>query len=510
MPATAYERLLAHLKRVHYLGTVAGLLGWDEQVNLPPDSADQRAEQLALLAELQHAAAADPVIGELLHALECASVANPECHLLGDTAAEIADGLVVVREARRDYDRVVKLPAAFVSEKARHASAAYHAWAAAKEKSDFSTFAPFLQKHLDLARQEAVFLGWGDRPYDYAIDKHDPGLTAAKLTELFGELQAGLVPLVRAIAASPVRAPSGILKNFPVDAQRAFLHEVTETLGFNYRRGRIDVSLHPFCEGSGADIRMTTRFDADNPLDSLFSSIHETGHGLYEQGLPLAAQGTPLGQNAGMGVHESQSRLWENQVSRSRAFWRYFEPRFREKFPAQLAAVSSDELYLAVNEVAPTLIRVDSDEVHYNLHILLRFELERRLFAGELAVADLPAAWNALSEKLLGLTPTSDRLGVLQDVHWSSGAFGYFPSYCLGNMIAAQLWFTVRKDYPELDADFAKGDFSRLLGWLRTQIHEQGRRFEALELVRRVTGEELTPKYLLRYLQERYAPLYLG
>ena len=509
MTATAYERLVAKLKRAHYLGTVAGLLGWDEQVNLPADSADQRAEQLALLAELQHAAAADPEIGALLAELECSNSAFAQCQPAGDTVPNLADQSVVVREARRDYEQVVKLPAAFVAEKARHSSAAYHAWATAKERADFSAFAPFLQKHLDLARQEASFLGWGDRPYDYAIDKHDPGLTAAKLTELFGELQVGLVPLVRGIAASSVRAKPGIFKNFPVEAQRDFLRVVTEKLGFNYRRGRIDVSLHPFCEGSGADIRMTTRFDADNPLDSLFSSIHETGHGLYEQGLPLAAQGTPLGQNAGMGVHESQSRLWENQVSRSPAFWRFFEPIFREKFPAQLADVSSADLYLAVNEVAPTLIRVDSDEVHYNLHILLRFELERRLFAGELAVADLPSAWNALSEKLLGLTPTSDRVGVLQDVHWSGGAFGYFPSYCLGNMIAAQLWFTVRKLYPELDDDFAKGDFTRLLGWLRTHIHEQGRRYEPLELVRRVTGEELTPKYLLRYLQERYAPLYL-
>jgi carboxypeptidase Taq len=306
-----------------------------------------------------------------------------------------------------------------------------------------------------------------------------------------------------------VRARTDIFKGFPVEAQKDFLREVTERLGFNYRRGRMDVSLHPFCEGSGADIRMTTRFDADHPLDSLFSSIHETGHGLYEQGLPLAAQGTPLGQNAGMGVHESQSRLWENQVSRSRAFWTYFEPRFRKKFPAQLAAISSEELYLAINEVAPTLIRVDSDEVHYNLHIILRFEIERQLFAGELAVADLPAAWNGLSQELLGLTPSSDKVGVLQDVHWSGGAFGYFPSYCLGNMMAAQVWYTVRGLYPDLDADFERGDFSRLLGWLRTNIHEQGRRYDMPELVRRVTGEELTPKYLLRYLQERYAPLYL-
>jgi len=498
----SYSRLVAKLKRVHVLGTVAGLLGWDEQVNLPADSSDQRAEQMALLAELQHAAAADPAIGELLAELE-------KCRQSGGTVSETDDMRVVVREARKDYDRVVKLPAEFVAEKARLSSAAYHGWAAAKAKSDFSAFAPHLEKHLAMAKEEAAYLGWGDRPYDYAIDKHDPGMDAATISALFVELKEGLVPLVRAIAASPVRARADIFKNFPVEAQREFLREVTERLGFNYRRGRIDVSLHPFCEGAGADIRMTTRFDADNPLDSLFSSIHETGHGLYEQGLPLDRQGMPLGQNAGMGVHESQSRLWENQVSRSRAFWKFFEPRLREKFPAQLATVSSEELYLAVNQVSPTLIRVDSDEVHYNLHILLRFELEQRLFSGELAVADLPAAWNALSRELLGLAPSSDKQGVLQDVHWSGGAFGYFPSYCLGNMIAAQLWFTVQKAMPGLEDDFAKGDFSRLLGWLRTHVHEQGRRFDTLSLVRTVTGEELTPQYLLRYLKERYAPLYL-
>ena len=493
----SYERFVAKLKRAHTLGTVAGLLGWDEQVNLPVDSADQRAEQLAVLAELHHTAASDAEIGKLLGKLE------------GGVKPLTADEAVVVREARRDYDRVTKLPAEFVAEKARLSSAAYHAWAEAKSKSDFAAYAPYLEKHLAFAKREAAYLGWGDRPYDYAIDKHDPGMTAEKITALFTELKAGLVPLVLSIAASPVKARTDIFQGFPVEAQRDFLREVTERLGFNYRRGRIDVSLHPFCEGAGADIRMTTRFDADNPLDSLFSSIHETGHGLYEQGLPLTLQGTPLGQNAGMGVHESQSRLWENQVSRSRAFWAFFEPRFRKKFPAQLAAVSSKELYFAVNDVAPTLIRVDSDEVHYNLHILLRFELEQRLFHGDLAVADLPTAWNELSQELLGLTPTSDKVGVLQDVHWSSGAFGYFPSYCLGNMIAAQLWFTVLQTLPGLEADFAKGDFSRLLGWLRKNVHEQGRRYDTLALVRRVTNEDLTPKYLLRYLQERYAPLYL-
>jgi carboxypeptidase Taq len=269
------------------------------------------------------------------------------------------------------------------------------------------------------------------------------------------------------------------------------------------------VSLHPFCEGSGADIRMTTHFDEHNPLNSLFSAIHETGHGLYEQGTLLEHQGTPLGQAVGMAVHESQSRLWENQVARSRPFWRFFEPRFRETFAAQLGAVSSDELYLAVNAVRPTLIRLEADEVTYNLHIVLRFEIEKRLFAGALAVRDLPEAWNALAQELLGLTPANDREGVLQDVHWSGGMFGYFPSYCLGNMMAAQLWYKVRGDLPGLDDDFARGDFSRLLGWLRRNIHEQGRRHDTQELVRVVTGEPLSPQHLLRYLRERYGALYL-
>ncbi|HEY0946010.1 MAG TPA: carboxypeptidase M32 [Opitutaceae bacterium] len=492
---TSYDSLVGQLKRAHILSTVGGLLGWDEQVNLPPDSADQRAEQLALLAELQHAAASAPGIGRALTELEAD-------HTLTD------DQRVVVREARRDYDRVTKLPPEFVAEKARHGSASYHAWADAKARNDFATYAPFLEKHLELARQEAAHLGWGDRPYDYAIDKHDPGLTAAKIEALFTELQRELVPLVRAIAASPVKADTSMLKGFDVDTQRAFLRDVTEKLGFNYRRGRIDVSLHPFCEGSGADIRMTTRFDPDNPLDSLFSSIHETGHGLYEQGLPLAAQGTPLGQNAGMAVHESQSRMWENQVARGRAFWRYFESHYRAAFPGPLAHVSPEGLYLAINAVEPTLVRVDADEVHYNLHILLRFDIERRLFAGTLAVRDLPAAWNALSKELLGLTPPTDREGVLQDVHWSAGAFGYFPSYCLGNMIAAQNWAAAQRALPALEDDFARGDFSRLLAWLRTNIHEQGRRYPALELVRRVTGEDLAPKHLIAYLKERYLSLY--
>lgn len=511
----AYSELLSRLKRAHVLGTVNGLLGWDEQVNLPPDSADLRGEQLALMAELQHAAASDPRLGELLAALEGRNGApgRPGNGLAGTASAQdplTADQQVVLKYSRRDYDRVTKLPPEFVSGKARHSSKAFHAWAESKGKSDFAAYAPFIARHLDLAKQEASYLGYDSAPYDYMIDRHDPGMTAETIGALFAELKQGLVPLMREIVSSPVKSRPGLFQGFSVEQQRAFLRTVTERLGFDYRRGRIDVSLHPFCEGSGADIRMTTHFDEHNPLNSLFSAIHETGHGLYEQGTPLEHQGTPLGQAVGMAVHESQSRLWENQVARSRPFWRFFEPRLREMFSAQLGAVSSDELYLAVNAVRPTLIRVDADEVTYNLHIILRFEIEKRLFAGTLAVADLSAAWNGLAQELLGLKPSNDSEGVLQDVHWSGGMFGYFPSYCLGNMMAAQFWYKAQGDLPGLDEDFARGDFSRLLGWLRRNIHEQGRRHDTRELVKYVTGEALTPKHLLRYLRERYLPLYRG
>jgi len=325
---------------------------------------------------------------------------------------------------------------------------------------------------------------------------------------LFTELKKGLVPLAQEIVSAAEHRPMPPLKGFPVEEQRRFLREVTERLGFDYGRGRIHVSLHPFCSGTGADVRMTTRFKEDEPLDSLFSAIHETGHGLYEQGLPAEHYGTALGVHAGMGAHESQSRLWENQVARSRAFWKFFEPRFRGLFSEQTSTLSSEDLYLAVNAVEPTLIRVDSDEVTYNLHIILRFELEQKLFAGTLAVRDLPEAWKAASRDLLGLEPETDREGVLQDVHGSDGAFGYFPSYTLGNMMAAQLWERVRAVRPNIEDDFGHGNFSWLLQWLRENVHALGRRYPLPELVRRCTGEELSPQPLLRYLRERYETLY--
>ena len=493
---TTYQSLTAELDRLHYLESTLGLLGWDEQVNLPSGSADHRAQESATLADIIHREATHPEIGQWLECLEN-SLANLS-----------REAQTVVREARRDYDRRIQIPSEFVARKANAQSMAYHAWAQARKDSDFEHFSPFLEEQLRLAKEEAAYLGFSVNPYDYHIDQHDPGLTGERIEALFTDLLAGLKPIVDTILGSKFKADPGIFRGFSEAGQESFLRSVVERLGFDFSRGRIDRSLHPFCGGSGADTRMTTRFSEDEPLDSLFGAIHETGHGLYEQGLPQEHLGSALGKHVGMAVHESQSRIWENQVGRSRAFWDFWEPPYRKAFPSQLAGVSSEALYLAINEVRLTPIRVDADEVTYNLHIILRFNLERELFSGDLAVKDLPARWNELSARTVGLTPASQAQGVLQDIHWSGGAFGYFPSYCLGNMLAAQIWRTLQRQIDGLEEDFRMGEFGRLLNWLRRNIHSLGRQFDTMQLTERVTGQQLQPDSLLRYLEERYLPLY--
>lgn len=496
-PVVAYPKLVEKLRRLHTLGSVSDILSWDEQVNLPSGAATQRAGQMSAMAELHHAEASAPQLGELIGNLET------------ELSSLDVDQQVVLRQARKDYDRAVRLPAEFVREKAELCSLAFHAWSEAKPRSDFRSFSPFLQKQLELAKREAAYLGWGDRPYDYMLDLHDPGMSEAAITPLFDELRRELVPFAKQVVSSPVKPDAAFLRGFDVEQQRIFVTELVSKLGFDLSRGRIDVSMHPFCSGSGDDVRLTTRFHEDTPLDAIFSVVHEAGHGMYEQGLPVETLGTALSMAAGMGVHESQSRLWENQVARSVGFWCHVEPQLRARFPEQLAGIDSEALYLAINAVAPTLIRIDSDEVTYNLHILLRYEIERRLFSGDLRMYELPSAWNEAAKELLGLEPANDGEGVLQDVHWSGGAFGYFPSYCLGNMLAAQLWYRLREELPDVEHRLASGDFPEILGWLRRKVHCRARRVDLLGLTREATGAELSPKSLLRYLRERYAPLYL-
>lgn len=490
-----YTELLSLLKRLDRLDSIGGLLSWDDSVNLPAQSAGLRAEQMAVYTEIQHREAANPRLGELLDTLESARGSL-------DT-----DQLAVIRDARRDYDEVTKIPAAFASRWAAAQTAAHHAWIEARNNDDYPGFKPFLEEQIRFAREHAGYVATGD-PYDYWVDRFDPGMDSATIESLFGQLLPELKSIIGEILACPDQPDNSIFRGFPIDKQESFLREVVKTLGFDFSRGRIDVAVHPFCGGHGLDTRMTTRFDVDNPIDSLSSAIHETGHALYEQGLPDTWAGTALSDSIGMAVHESQSRIWENQVGRSRAFWKYWEPRYREAFPKQLDGVSSEAFYRALNKVGMTPIRVDADEVTYNLHIMLRFELEKGLFDGSITAADLPDAWNEASTRILGYTPKSNREGCLQDIHWSGGAFGYFPSYCLGNLIAAQLWYHIREEIPDLDTQFEKADFRPFLNWLRKHVHHQGRRTFTREFVRMTTGAELSPDFLVRYLKERYLPLY--
>jgi carboxypeptidase Taq len=492
---TAFTELVASLKRLDRLASIGGILGWDESVNLPPASSGLRSEQQGLFTEIYHREATQPRFGELLATLE------------QDRAALSADQAAVLRDARRDYDRLTRIPAAFAARKASAQTASYQAWVEARKADNFALFQPHLKAQLDFAREEAGFLG-AENAYDYWIDQFDPGMTRAVIEQLFDALLPDLKAILDGILNAPHQPDTSIFRGFPVDRQEAFLREVVAALGFDFERGRIDTAVHPFCGGHPQDTRMTTRFDADNPLDSLTSAIHETGHALYEQGLPDEWAGTALGHSVGMAVHESQSRMWENQVGRSRAFWKYWEPRYREAFPRQLDGIDSETLYRAINKVGVTPIRVDADEVTYNLHIMLRFDLEKRLFDGSLAPADLPQAWNAASARIVGYTPRSNREGCLQDIHWSHGLFGYFPSYCLGNILAAQLWYHLREQLPELDRDIERADFQPLLEWLRRHVHARGRRLYTLDFTRETTGAELSPSFLVRYLRERYLPLY--
>lgn len=492
---TAYKQLVSALKRLDTLASVNAILGWDEQVNLPSDSTDLRAEQSALMAELHHAEASRPEIGEWIETLSAAK---------GELTA---DQRAVLRDANRHYRQATRLPKEFVTRKTKAHSTGFHAWIKARENDNFAAFIPCLETNLALAQEEAALME-ATHAYNYWLDQFDPGLDQATVERLFNPLKVESKELVERIQASGKDISTEPLKGFPIDQQSAFLDGVVKAFGFDFNRGRIDQSVHPFCGGHPLDVRMTTRFHKDNPLDSLSSVMHECGHAMYEQGLDRNHLGTALGSHIGMAVHESQSRMWENQVGRSRAFWSAWEPEYRRLFATQLADVSSEDFYRMINRVAVTPIRVDADEVTYNLHIMLRFELEKRLFDGSLAVKDLPEAWNATSTDILGYTPKNNREGCLQDVHWSGGAFGYFPSYCIGNLISAQLWETILKALPDLDNLIAAKNYAPLLDWLRVNVHRVGRRHLTAEFVEVATGRPISHEPLVAYLINRYSPLY--
>lgn len=500
MTATdAYQWLVANSRETAGLQSVESLLSWDQRTMIPPKGHGHRHEQLALLARLVHERRTDPRIAENL-ALVAASelVQDPE----GAAAVNL-------REWRRDFERAVKIPPDLAVALARAAAEGETVWEQTRPASDWQAFKPYLERIVDLQREKAAALGSGLELYDALLDGYEPGETAADLEAVFRELQESLRQLLGAVNESRRRPDPGAVRgHFPREAQERFARAVAGRLGYDLNGGRLDATAHPFTAGIGpGDVRITTRFDEHDFAMAFFSTLHETGHALYDQGLPPEHWGTPRGNPISMGIHESQSRLLENLVGRSLAFWQYFFPAARETFAA-LADVRLEAFHFAVNEVRPGLIRIEADEVTYNLHILLRFELERAMINGELQVEDLPGAFNEKMAAYLGLAPPDHARGVMQDVHWSGGHFGYFPTYTLGNLYAAQFWARAAQDLGKLPEALARGDFAALVEWLREKVHRQGSRYRPRALVRAATGEDLNPRHLIDYLQEKFGALY--
>ena len=499
-PSLAYKELIERSHELGVLGSCARLLSWDEETNMPSGAVEARSRQLAYLAGMFHDRQADPRIAELLSIVAAS-----------DLAADVESPAAVnVREIRRDYEHAVRVPRSLVEELARTTSCAHQEWVTSRKANDFGHFRPWLERIVELKRAEAECLGYSATPYDALLDTYEPGATTAAVSDLLGALQSDLLPLLERILGAADAPDASILhRDYPVDKQRALGEAVASRIGFDFSRGRLDVSAHPFCSGiAPGDCRITTRYRVDDLSEALFAIVHEVGHGLYEQGLDPSAAGTPMGEAASLGVHESQSRLWENIVGRSRAFWAYFFRPAQEQFPAALGRVSLDDFHGAVNHVKPSVNRVRADEVTYNLHIVVRFELERALIAGDLAARDLPGAWNEAYGRTLGITPATDADGCLQDGHWSSGLIGYFPTYAIGDVCASQLFTQAERELGEQGDAFARGDFAPLLGWLRETVHRHGRRDTAAPLVRRVTGGPLDPGALVGRLQSKYEEIY--
>jgi carboxypeptidase Taq len=496
----AYASLIRRIKEYSLLGSCASMLGWDERTYMPRKGSAHRAEQMALLARMTHEMLTAPEIGQLLAEVD----ASP---LLREKDSIPA---VNVREIRRSYDRAVKLPKELVEELARVTTRAQQIWQEARQADDFAAFQPWLEKIVHLKRQEAAAIGHQQVPYDALLDEYEPGATTAEITGVFADLRKELVPLVGAIMASGRRAPHEIVeREFAVDRQQIFGQKAAAAIGFDFAAGRLDVTTHPFCTGIGpGDCRITTRYSPRRFNDAFFGILHEAGHALYDQGLDPEHFGTPMGTATSLGIHESQSRLWENQVGRSRSFWEHFFPQTRQTFPEALRDVTLDDFVFAINDVQPSYIRVEADEAMYNMHIILRFELEQALISGALRPADVPAAWDEKFEHSFSLKPPTNALGCLQDIHWSMGGIGYFPTYTLGNLYAAQFMEQARQDLGDVDADFRRGEFGRLKGWLNEKVHRQGQRYRAAELCRRVTGKPLSHRPLLTYLRNKYGPLY--
>ena len=491
-----YAQFIELSRELRDIEQAQSLLSWDQETYMPPKGAALRARSCGALAGIAHEKLTAPRLVGIVAELT-------DRGLEGDEAVNL-------RELKRQQDRALKIPRQLVVELTETQSLAHEAWVDARSNSEFATFEPWLIKILDLQRRVAHAVGFEGAMYNAFLDEYEPYARTEELTPVLEDLRRRLVPLVEKILAIESRPAKGILDSaFPIAQQEAFGRQVLDAMGFDGEAGRLDISVHPFCSSiSRHDVRLTTRYREDQLTGSIFGTIHECGHGLYEQGLPEDAEGTPLGESVSLGIHESQSRMWENMVGRSREFWVHFLPVLTEHFPEQLSDVDVDAFYAAVNQVEASPIRVEADEITYNLHILLRFELEQGLVDGSIDVSDLPGLWMEKMEAYLGFRPENDALGVLQDPHWSFGLIGYFPTYTLGNLYAAQFFHRAQEEMPDLMAGVSSGNLGDLREWLRSRIHARGMRLTAAELVEEVTGEPLNVDYLMGYLEGKFEALY--
>lgn len=487
------------LAEVEDLDDAIHLLNWDQQTQMPAASAERRGYLLSTLHRLKHIRFTSDEVGTLLSDIE---------PFVGQLDRD-SDDARLIKVTRWLYDKKTRVPADLVAELARLTAVAQQAWVEARAEDDFARFQPHLERVMENRRIYAAHFTPYDHVYDPLLDNYEPGLKTAEVIRIFNDLRPHQVELIKAISECPQVENSFLHLDYDERKQWDFGVEVISKFGYDWRRGRQDKSAHPFTSSYGVDdVRITTRLQPDYLGTALFGTLHEAGHALYNQGFSRSLIRTPLEEATSLGVHESQSRLWENLVGRSQPFWSYFYPRLQEIFPSQLGNVSMETFYKGVNKVQPSLIRVEADEATYNLHIMLRLELEIELMEGKLAVKDLPDAWNARMQDYLGLTPPSDSLGVLQDIHWSDGYVGYFPTYALGNLISVQLWECIHMDIPDLDEQMRQGKFESLLIWLREKIHLHGKKYEPQELVQRVTGSKIDPAPYLRYLSEKYRGIY--
>ncbi|MDR0474972.1 MAG: carboxypeptidase M32 [Treponema sp.] len=505
--ANLLEKLHATDRECCHLEKAAAMLQWDQEVYLPEMGVEGRADQLALLEGIIHERFTSPKTGELLAGLGSVE-GNPQ----GDEKLPAAER-DFLKAIFRKYNRAVKLPKDFVIAAARAEGLSHAAWVKARQGNDFRAFLPHLVKMIDFARQKAVYLGSVKNPYDGLLDIYEPGMDSAAISSVFGPLRERLSALLKKIASRSGPDLSFLKHEFDTSVQARFNSELMKKLGFDFRRGRIDTSAHPFTTTLGADdIRITTRFDSANIFSAIFSTIHECGHAFYEMAFPYELRGSSLADGASMGIHESQSRFWENVIGRSLYFWEKFFPMLRSYFPDTLGQVNAETFYKAVNEVRPSLIRVDADEVSYSLHVILRFELEKQLFSGELDPSALPSRWQQLMKEILGVEPETDAEGVLQDVHWAGGAFGYFPSYALGNLYGLQFCEKLKADLstelPNFPEGADKDNFSVLHSWLKENIYVWGCRLEPQELLKKVTGQSLMAEPFLNYIEKKYSNIY--